>query len=338
MAEIEAMIFEPTGPKVTRPDDPKTSKKKTKKSTEVPFSDDTGPVAEGEDDDAQEAGETERADKNRVPDLKILKDLFNAYVKDKEQFRPLMYAKLVEIYDSYMRDPPGGAIKYVPAKVLFTEMMFKLRKIAKQNSDVEDWSFVLRAPPNGREGTLMIVPTSNFSRSITMEQRLRDEPTIVVFSLVDLACLAAALKDQRRILQSVSGRKTAEKSVPDVKAVIEKLEFIANKTKDTLRRLSGSMIELEQQQYLLAGEPLSIAVGRKKSLVDSAKDPEADYGVVAIYFDFAKVELDVVKAYDYDNYSAAQLDAAYEPMRTHPDRIILLDTREEYKRKRNWSQ
>lgn len=335
MAEIEAMVFEPTGPKKPLEVDPNTKTKKTKKNNEVSFVENN----DGLNADEESGDDLDNNDDEEVPDLNVVKDLFNVYGRDRDEYKGLVYAKLVEIYRSYTSDPAGGEIKYTAKKNLFSYIMFGLRDVvdpAKTASDA--WSYQFHFPSDGKPGTIQLVSNTVFQYGFDMETRLDDNSDIILFSLVDIVCLSVALKSQQETLRSVSTRKTGQKSVPVVTALIEKLARLVQQAKDFLRPLKGTIEELEEESYLLGGEPIAIAVQRYEKAISNYQHHYVDFGVVGIYFDFTTGMLDVIKAYDTDVPSAKQLDAAYELMLQHPDRIVVRDLRSSYKKRRNWAQ
>lgn len=170
-----------------------------------------------------------------------------------------------------------------------------------------------------------------------MRERLQTEKNVLVFSLNDVVCLAYAVKQQKQTLQKLSGYENREENVAVLQRLIAILEnnernVITNK----LRPLDGTMAALKNTGLLLAGEPIAVAVDKYHKILQAHSQPNADRGYVAIYFDFDKLKLFTVNAKDVEVPSSTKLDEAYAMMRQHPRRLILLDTRSEYKTRRGW--
>jgi hypothetical protein len=301
----------------------------------------------GEDDEEEDAGADDDNRDEAETNLDNLHVLFNAYAAEPAQYRKLVESRAAAVFAAYTAKPPGakirfttyvsspaGAAKRYTVKFLFSKLMFDLRKIVDRKDGVvsDKWSLVFVISKQKGDIRLLAEPRQPL---LSAADRLTAEPDqVLLFSTLDLVCLSVALNNQRETLARVSGRKTGDKSKPVVERLVAELERIAKATKDALRALDGTYGALRATSFMLRGEPLALAVGlyegalRMSSATDSAP--------VAVYFDFQRALLSTIRADDVDVPSARQLDEAYVAMLTHADRVVLLDMRDEYKRRRNW--
>lgn len=262
--------------------------------------------------------------------------LLLAFQKDKNLVDDV-YVKLREMYDAYTTN---AFINYSSErrKNFIPQLMFKLRVFVQRNmADTGDWNFVFLQRTEGVKGSLKEFTTFNMSTSLTMRERLKAEKNVLVFSMNDVVCLAYAVKYQKNSLAIISGYQNREQSIAELQRLVTVLEnaernVIANK----LRPLDGTMAALKNTGLLLAGEPIAVAVDKYHKILQAHSQPNADRGYVAIYFDFDKLKLFTVNAKDVEVPSSTKLDESYAMMRQHPRRLILLDTRSEYKTRRGW--
>ena len=291
---------------------------------------------EGEDDLVVNRPAPTADDDGSKVDTDDLYLLLLAFQKDKTLIDDV-YTKLREMYNAYTT---GDFINYSSnrRKNFLPQLMMKLRVFVTNNQpDNGEWNFVFLQRSEGVKGSLKEFTTFNMSTSLTMRERLQTEKNVLVFSLNDVVCLAYAVKQQKQTLQKLSGYENREENVAVLQRLIAILEnnernVITNK----LRPLDGTMAALKNTGLLLAGEPIAVAVDKYHKILQAHSQPNADRGYVAIYFDFDKLKLFTVNAKDVEVPSSTKLDEAYAMMRQHPRRLILLDTRSEYKTRRGW--
>lgn len=261
--------------------------------------------------------------------------LFLAFQKNRALYVDDVHAKLRELYEAYAT---GAEFTY-SKKNFLPQIMTWLRKVVNNDalSDDGGWNLVFLQRTGGVEGSVKDFKSFTMSTTLSMRQRLTDEQNILLFSFNDLVCLSYILRASRKTLgqTKVSNNDTSRTAVEKQIRIIESTQM---KIIDRLRALDGSMAALKQAGLLFAGEPLALAVEKHEKLISGAVRPSDDRGYVAIYFDFDKTRLYNVNARDVDVPSAAQLDVAYEAMRTDPRKLILLDLRNTYKRRRGWMQ
>jgi len=279
---------------------------------------------EGDEDDAEVNKDVEK-----VNIVEFLED----YQTDKIGKLSDLQFFVTRLFESYVTDSPLEGV-YISKKTIFPEMMIRLRKrIVEKKNDEENMNFTFNFK-NGKT-LLELSDKVKFDPLKSISQRLVDNPDeILIYSLTDLACLIATLKAQRQTLSKLGARKTGDVSGPIVAQLVEKLEKVQANAISKLRALPGTLQSLKDSRFLFKGQPLSMAVQNLEMLVKLYSEKRYDGGAVAIYFDFADATISTVNALHIEVPSVRQLDEAYESMRQHPTRVILLDMRENYKRSR----
>jgi len=279
---------------------------------------------EGDEDDAEVNKDVEK-----VNIVEFLED----YQIDKIGKLSDLQFFVTRLFESYVTDSPLEGV-YISKKTIFPEMMIRLRKrIVEKKNDEENMNFTFNFK-NGKT-LLELSDKVKFDPLKSISQRLVDNPDeILIYSLTDLACLIATLKAQRQTLSKLGARKTGDVSGPIVAQLVEKLEKVQANAISKLRALHGTLQSLKDSRFLFKGQPLSMAVQNLEMFVKLYSEKRYDGGAVAIYFDFADATISTVNALHIEVPSVRQLDEAYESMRQHPTRVILLDMRENYKRSR----
>jgi len=279
---------------------------------------------EGDEDDAEVNKDVEK-----VNIVEFLED----YQTDKIGKLSDLQFFVTRLFESYVTDSPLEGV-YISKKTIFPEMMIRLRKrIVEKKNDEENMNFTFNFK-NGKT-LLELSDKVKFDPLKSISQRLVDNPDeILIYSLTDLACLIATLKAQRQTLSKLGARKTGDVSGPIVAQLVEKLEKVQANAISKLRALPGTLQSLKDSRFLFKGQPLSMAVQNLEMFVKLYSEKRYDGGAVAIYFDFADATISTVNALHIEVPSVRQLDEAYESMRQHPTRVILLDMRENYKRSR----
>jgi len=279
---------------------------------------------EGDEDDAEVNKDVEK-----VNIVEFLED----YQTDKIGKLSDLQFFVTRLFESYVTDSPLEGV-YISKKTIFPEMMIRLRKrIVEKKNEEENMNFTFNFK-NGKT-LLELSDKVKFDPLKSISQRLVDNPDeILIYSLTDLACLIATLKAQRQTLSKLGARKTGDVSGPIVAQLVEKLEKVQANAISKLRALPGTLQSLKDSRFLFKGQPLSMAVQNLEMFVKLYSEKRYDGGAVAIYFDFADATISTVNALHIEVPSVRQLDEAYESMRQHPTRVILLDMRENYKRSR----
>lgn len=298
-------------------DEPDEGKKKQPKK---PIADED----EGDEDDAEVNDDVEK-----VNIVEFLED----YQTDKIGKLSDLQFFVTRLFESYVTDSPLEGV-YISKKTIFPEMMIRLRKrIVEKKNEEENMNFTFNLK-NGKT-LLELSDKVKFDPLKSISQRLVDNPDeILIYSLTDLACLIATLKAQRQTLSKLGARKTGDVTGPIVAQLVEKLEKVQANAVTKLRALPGTLQSLKDSRFLFKGQPLSMVVKNLETSVKLYSEKRYDGGAVAIYFDFADATISTVNALHIEVPSVRQLDEAYELMRQHPTRVILLDMRENYKRSR----
>ncbi len=289
--------------------------------------DDNGPKQpkkKSADDENEEEGGGGEEDKV------VLEDFLTKYTEDKIGTASEMQFLLARMFESYLSNSPLDGLYYTK-KTLFPQLMTRLRRIVEEGQeDSSNWSFVLNLKK--KKPSIDLNPSTKFSPQSDIETRLKTSPDeILIFSLTDLVCLFAALKGQRETLSRVRGRKTQDVSLAIVENLVKRLEIIEQNTMSLLRASAGTIEALNNSRLYYKGKPLSAAVQSLANLVKQYAPQRTESGVVAIYYDFADGSISTVNGEHIEVPSVRQLDEAYELMRQHPTRVILLDMREHYK-------
>jgi len=350
MAEIETMII---GPPKTDRDDDDTGVSKSgvggKKSRGgsgvvdrrvISLSDDDDDNEQHNLDEDAEEGEAELVvnrprvgddddDDNEVSVNDDVYQLFLAYKNDRQLGGSLyagdVYAKLHEIYESYTTEE-----KIIYAKKNFLpQLMSKLRNNVNKEPDTGEWNLQFLLRTQDVKGSIKLLTTFNMSTTLTMRERLITEPNILLYSFNDLVCLAYTLKYQKESLKLARDLDAATKLIGVVERQIQKT------INEKLRPLDGSMAALKATNLLFAGEPIGLAVEKFVKILQNYGDRN-DRGHVAVYFDFEKTKLYTINAKDVEVPTVVALDAAYNEMRQHPRKLVLLDLRKQYKTRRGW--
>lgn len=285
------------------------------------------PKKKATDDDAEdEGGDGGVAEEEKV----VLEDFLTRYTEDKIGTASEMQFLVTKMFESYLSNSPLDGFYYTK-KTLFPQLMTRLRRIVEEGQeDSASWSFVLNLKK--KKPSIDLNPSTKFSSKGDIETRLKDSPDeIMIFSLTDLACLFAALKGQRETLTRVRGRKTQDVSLAIVESLVKKLENIEQNVMSLLRASAGTIEALNNLRLYYKGKPLSAAAQSLATLVKNYAPQKTDSGVVAIYYDFADGSISTINGEHIEVPSVRQLDEAYEQMRQHPTRVILLDMREHYK-------
>ena len=286
------------------------------------------PVADDNDED-----EDEDVVANENVEVVNVEEFLSDYQTDKVGKLSDLQFFVTRLFESYVSDSPLDGVYYTK-KTIFPQMMIRLRKrIVEKNEDGTNMNFTF----NLKKGKILLElnPTVKFDPLQNISTRLTSEPEeILIYSLTDLACLVATLKAQRQTLSKLSSRKKGDVTGPIVAQLVEKLETIQANVVAKLRALPGTMKSLKDSRLLFKGQPLSMAVQNLEMFVKLYSQKRYDGGAVAIYFDFADATISTVNALHIEVPSVRQLDEAYELMRQHPTRVILLDMRENYKSSR----
>lgn len=260
----------------------------------------------------------------------VLEEFLTKYTEDKIGTASEMQFLVAKMFESYLSNSPLDGFYYTK-KTLFPQLMTRLRRIVEEDQeDSASWSFVLNLKK--KKPSIDLIPSTKFSPKSDIETRLKDSPDeIMIFSLTDLACLFAALKGQRETLSRVRGRKTQDVSLAVVENLVKKLETIEQNVMSLLRASAGTIEALNNLRLYYKGKPLSAAAQSLATLVKNYAPQKTDSGVVAIYYDFADGSISTINGEHIEVPSVRQLNEAYELMRQHPTRVILLDMREHYK-------
>ena len=313
-----------------------------------------------EDDNDDEAG-GEREEKNLATRLQ----LFSA--NPTNEIDGTLYF-LTDWFKTFTTHTPGGSVRYLK-QMVYAQLVARFKN-AKETAAVVNYVYRIN------DKTLPLVEEATFSHFKTLSQRLVDvkekrADTILVFSTADLACLfslRASVKESIKKVRApessvvvVGGgdndddddddkgeatkkkptapklRKTAEKSRPEW----EKRERIVDRMQENAKRelrkvMAVPSTPLASMPFLYAGNPLVEAVQHMRGQVRHRQRAPESARAVAIFYDFETNKIGVVDAEDCNVPSARQLDHAFAALLTHPERVILLDLRAEYKEHRDW--
>jgi len=289
------------------------------------------PDADVDDKKAKTPGSAKKRKQKRAaeefaPDN--LRRLLLEFAKDRERGREPLRAVLEQVFNEYSLDVRGTKVEYGKGK-FWSKMAFTLRRIG----DFEDQEqFALLFMPATGEIKLTNEATFSFAPLV---DRLRTDDAVLLYTTRDLACLFATL---RLFTSTLSGEfgKSKPDEVLRVSAAVETLSHIVDDSKLLLKKLDGSEAALKEAKFLLNGEPLfTRAVALRAKLEAAERSGSVDHPV-SIYFDFAVGELLAITADDIDVPTAGQLDQAYDTMSRDVDRVMLLDLRAAFKRRRGW--
>jgi len=259
---------------------------------------------------------------------------FQLFKTDKSGHLTAMNNFLHRWFSSFTREHPGDGIKYNGQSAFYVRIMQRLRILVDKEPSIVNFSFNLRKMNLSFER-----PFDGFQTTMLRRLYLTDvmDGDVLLFSTADLACLWSALNSATQTAEKAQTRATGASSREPAQKVVGMLTRFSNNAKTILRTVLIGNVPLTEINLLYTGEPLFAAVDKFKETL-LLRETGATYAphAVGIYYDFVSNRLLPLDALDCNVPTALSLDLAFASMLTHPERIVLLDLRKEFKQRRGW--
>ena len=293
----------------------------TKKKRDEPTQPKKKPTSADDGDEDEAAEDTQKI---------VMEEVFVAYRQDRVNQASDLITLVTQMFESYLKPNPLENLHYIK-KTLFPQMMARLQtRAVRYPGENSELNFVFDLT---KEKTSFDIDAKlKFNTNLGIKDRLISEPNrVMIFSMTDLACLLAATRQVQLTLAKVSGRKSEETSRPLWARLDEELQTIRANTISSIRSSPGTLAWLKTSKLFYKGDPLANVVENLSKTVIAFAPANPTGGIVGIYFDFVDGSILTIKAEHIEVPSVRQLDEAYEEMRKHPTRVILLDMRNHYK-------